>query len=889
MNNTQISELPSKIDRLSNLTYLSLSSTLISKLPTELFNLTNLESLDLDFTAIRELPSEIGQLKKIRYLLLSGTYISELPPELGKLTSLTVIGLQGVTLPNLPSFLLPWRFEYSFKDKYYISSNTPVINIQGLKLLQQPVSLFMQPRELIEDYYRQPHVQINESKVIFLGSEGVGKTHTIKRILNDNHIITEVLKETPGISITSRKFNTNGLSYSISFWDFGGQEIMHAMHRCFLTDRTGYVIVVSTRFGDVNKQARYWLKSIESFTKNAPVVVYLNIWSDGTMYSIDEYSLRRDYPNIIEIRQCSAKDGTDEEFSKVVSAIQEMALLNDSITMSFPESWEKVRQDIIDLGRAGSGKFYISLDDYRKKCRENGIENEDIQTWLLDWFNDLGECFSYSFEDKQLAPNQDFKVLNPEWLTNAIYIIIREARDVANNGTISHTGVRNKLDHSDKGTLKDVSYNKDECNYVLEVMRKFKLSYKVPGSDLEFIPALLNNETPANLENGSSARKNISYEMRYKYLPENVIHNLMIEMYQYLDIEKCWRKGMVIDARRVFNSGLYAILDMSRDNDILKINVFAYADYAPWQLLQEIRTRLLEINSRMNLAAEDYILVDPSHCEYARIDKLLKLKRRGVDFLQGEDNNYDINLLLGETFGDEQVRRLDGYAKGEEDYETGGPIYKPENELDISTMKEVLKQPEEKRLFNSPSEKQISCQMICEALLSACLQIQADPKCWEQNEDSRSIQVRTILRNRNFYVSDQTQYGNAPGGRNPGEIDLMVMKNTTDPLTIIEAMNLRSVDSSYIHDHLSKLLDDYNPNGLNELFLVAYVQKAKHNFQKFWASYLEYINGTDAKKFKFSEMEELETAGYNLKHVLAKYDCGGAVYKVHHICMWAGD
>ena len=707
--------------------------------------------------------------------------------------------------------------------------------------------------------------------------------------MNNNHKIAEVLKETPGISISSREFSTGALSYRINFWDFGGQEIMHAMHSCFLTDRTGYVVVVSTRFGDVNKQARFWLRNIESFTKNAPVFVFVNTWSDGTVYSIDEYSLRRDYPNIIDIKQCSAKDAGDEDFSKVVSAIQQMALSNDSISMSFPENWEKVRQDIIKLGRESSGRFYISLDEYRRKCRENGIENEDIQTWLLEWFNDLGECFSYHFEEQQVKPDQDYKVLNPEWLTNAIYIIIREARDLAANGTISHKGIRNKLDHSDKGTLKGVSYTEDECLYVLEVMRKFRLSYKVPGSDTEFIPALLSEKSPSDLEEGKNAGAVISYEMRYKYLPENVLHNLMIQMYQYLDLEKCWRKGMVIDTRRIFDSGLYAILDMSRDDDILRISVYAFAGFAPWQLLQEIRTRLLEINSRMNLTAEDYILIDPLTGEDVSIEKLLKLKRRNKKYYEGDEKDYEINSLLGETFGAEQVQRLDQYWKREKDSDADEQIRILEKESNLSAMKEALIQPEETRLFYAASRKEITCEKVCEDLLSACAQIQGDPLYWYQKEDPRSRQIRTILRNRGFFVLDQTQYGHAPGGINPGEIDLMIMKDQTDPLTIIEAMNLDSVDKNYIRDHLIKLLDFYNPKGMEELFLVAYVQKAKRNFQNFWKSYLEYIKGTDAGDFKYVGTKELDTEGHYLKHVLAEYDCGGASYKVHHICMRAGD
>jgi len=82
---------------------------------------------------------------------------------------------------------------------------------------------------LIEKYYTEPHIDVNETKVIFLGSEGVGKTHTIKRIINDNQKIDEELSETPGISITSKDFCTDRQSYRINFWDFGGQEIMHSI------------------------------------------------------------------------------------------------------------------------------------------------------------------------------------------------------------------------------------------------------------------------------------------------------------------------------------------------------------------------------------------------------------------------------------------------------------------------------------------------------------------------------------------------------------------------------------------------------------------------------------------------------------------------------------
>ena len=886
---TQISELSESIGKLTSLQSLNLNSTQINKLPESIGKLTSLQRLDLSFTQIRELPESIGKLRSLQYLLLRFSHISVLPRIIGSLPKLIILDLEHNTLSELPEELLSLNLEYKNEVLNSIKWD-PGIYIYDLHLQKQPISLFYQPREFIVDYYKQPKIDINETKIIFLGSEGVGKTHTIKRILNDNHKISETLKETPGISIASKAFDTDECSYRINFWDFGGQEIMHAMHRCFLTDRTGYVVVVSTRFGDVNKQARYWLKNIESFTKGAPVVVYVNKWSEGTYYQIDEFSLRRDYPNIIDVKQCSSKDGDDAEFGEVVKAIQKMALANDSISMSFPASWEKVRQEIIELGGTGSQKYYISQQEFRDKCQLNGIENRDIQSWLLEWFNDLGECFSYEFEDENPAPDKDLKVLNPEWLTNAIYIIIREAGDLAVNGGISHKGIYNKLDHSDKGTLKNVSYSEAECIYVLEVMRKFRLSYKVPGQSEEFIPALLHEKMPTDLKT-DGYKKVISYEMRYKYLPENVIHNLMIQMYPYLDNHHCWRKGVVIDVRDILNIGLLAVLDMSRDDEILRIKIYSYADHAPWQLLQEIRSALLEINSRMNLEADDYIIIESKNAnESVSVEKLLKLKKRGKTHYEGDDEDYEINELLGDTFGEAQVRRIDKIElnkKGRIDNKDISDRDLIEHVL--QKMKEGLVQPDKERLFSHARDDILTCDKLCEYLISACAQIQSNPKYWNEKEDPRSTQVRTILRNRGVFVSDQTLYGHAKDSDNPGEVDLMIMKDAADPLTIIEAMNIDSVNKKYIQDHLNKLLDDYNPSGLPELFLVAYVQKAKKSFQTFWNDYVDFITGTDTGDFRFESIDECETHNHFLKHAVAEYSCGGAIFKVHHICMRAGD
>ena len=88
----------------------------------------------------------------------------------------------------------------------------------------------------------------NEYKVVFLGDGEAGKSLTVARLhepeMDVNSFDGEV---TPGVDIRSRIYEVNGINLQVNFWDFGGQEILHSMHRLFLSKRTLYVVILNTR------------------------------------------------------------------------------------------------------------------------------------------------------------------------------------------------------------------------------------------------------------------------------------------------------------------------------------------------------------------------------------------------------------------------------------------------------------------------------------------------------------------------------------------------------------------------------------------------------------------------------------------------------------------
>src|SRR6056297_1801549 len=123
-----IVRVPKEIEKLVNLTFLSLASNQIRQLPSEIGNLTHLEKLILIENQIEELPEEIGNLQKLNLLNLDSNRLTSISQSLMKL-------IKHHKLKRLS--LNRNRLLYLSKDLMFIDQST-IIEITGNANLIRP-------------------------------------------------------------------------------------------------------------------------------------------------------------------------------------------------------------------------------------------------------------------------------------------------------------------------------------------------------------------------------------------------------------------------------------------------------------------------------------------------------------------------------------------------------------------------------------------------------------------------------------------------------------------------------------------------------------------------------------------------------------------------------
>ena len=121
---------------------------------------------------------------------------------------------------------------------------------------------------------------------------------------------------------------------------------------------------------------------------------------------------------------------------------------------------------------------------------------------------------------------------------------------------------------------------------------------------------------------------------------------------------------------------------------------------------------------------------------------------------------------------------------------------------------------------------------------NALLSIQKNPQYWDLDENGINDRLCDLLRMK-YHVDDQSRQGQSLSQENVGEIDFLVFDGK-EPVSIMEALKLNSLDKGYIDDHITKLLVNYDPQGFPRASLIMYV--TCKDFGRFWDNFSKYMS-----------------------------------------------
>ena len=617
-----LTDFPTEVFRLTGLTGLDLWGNLLSKLPWTIAQMTHLTKLGLGANQLCELPLEIIQLTELTKLDLSFNQLTNLSPQISQLTNLIYFDFSHNQLSKLPREII----QLTKITELHLNHNP---------LDFPPIEIARQGIEAISQYFTSLEGEtriLSEVKLLFIGDGAAGKTSLTRCLTGQNFNAHEAT--THGIRIKPWQLDAAKRSIKVNLWDFGGQEIMHATHQFFLSRRSLYILVLD---GRRDERPEYWLRHIESFGGDSPVLIILNKQDSNPGFDLDRRFLKKKYPFIRGFWQtsCSTGDG----ITKFREALSEELSKVKFIATRWANTWFEVKDKLEQTDEP-----YINYDQFVGICTQAGVTEEISQGVLVEFLNDLGVVVH--FKEFEL---EDIHVLKPKWVTEAVYKIINSPLIAAEKGVLPLYCLKEILRHEKEG---DYRYPRSVYNFIIDLMKKFELCYEVEG-DQVLIPQLLDVAEPADIFDDREALRFMLYYD--DFLPPAVMPRFIVKRHHEIKDNLRWRTGVVLE-----NEVLESTAVVRVDNEARRIHI-AVSGVQPKVYLALIWLSLREINSGFEgLKVSERVPVPEEPSITVGYETLLNNLAQGIERFvpEGSRKACSVRDLLGAV-------ELDSRSEGE--------------------------------------------------------------------------------------------------------------------------------------------------------------------------------------------------------------------------------
>ncbi|MCP4219884.1 MAG: GTP-binding protein [bacterium] len=549
--------------------------------------------------------------------------MSDLSPLQG-LTNLTKLDARKNSITSLPEALLQLDLEIDVDTKDLWEGSG--ILLYGNPLKSPPPEIIRIGKDAIRNYFRSLETglirPLNEVKVILVGDGGAGKTSLVNHILYQTFNPQQNATEGIAIKHWYPQNTTFNEDIQVRIWDFGGQEILHATHQFFLSKRSLYILVLD---GRKDEKTEYWLKQIQSFGKNSPVFVVLNKIDQHPRFDVNRKFLQNKYPNIIGFHRISCMDnsGIDDFIETLTNNLDKVELLGSTWSVK----WFKVKERLEAMK-----DHYIDYHRYRQFCKAEGIDDEKTRATLVEFLNDLGVVLHFS--DRNLAHTH---VLDPEWVTNAVYKIINSKDNGAVDGVLPLSQLDLILADCKENSY---CYPKETHGFLIGLMEKFELCYQMDPHRI-LIPDLLEEGEKLSALEGQEL---LTFIFKYQFFPRSIMPRFIVRLHKDIKNTLRWRTGVVLENADYPNTTALVKAD-EKDG---KITVWVSGDMKR-DYFQVIRATLngihrtfdkLEVEQLIPLPGADHHMVD--------YEELMGYERAGrQEYFSGKlDRSFDVGQLL---------------------------------------------------------------------------------------------------------------------------------------------------------------------------------------------------------------------------------------------------
>lgn len=378
----------------------------------------------------------------------------------------------------------------------------------------------------------------SEARIIIVGDKGAGKTSLARKLINIHAPMPSANESTEGISIAHWRVQDEiNHDINIHIWDFAGDVITHAVHRCFLQPHCLYIYLYDGR-RDYSDSTDYWLSQIRNHAEDAPVLFLVNKLDGVYEPCIPQNALIREYPSIKSFHSFNISKDIEriKDFqSDILDIIRNYQAFNYYEKSTYFHSIkEKLSSHFLE-----SQSDFITQEEFHAFGKNAGLPSENYSD-VLNYLNSLGVCLQYHFKDKN---HSETLVLNPVWIVEGIYSIIRGIADKRKYTLTIDDAL--EIFKNSKNTTQ--SYPKDKIDFIFQLMCKFELAFSLEDKKIT-IPSVLPIDKPFSIStsifSGDDCLRMV-YEVE-KILPPNIISRVMVKRYEEVDNVALWRKGVVL-------------------------------------------------------------------------------------------------------------------------------------------------------------------------------------------------------------------------------------------------------------------------------------------------------------------------------------------------------